>query len=398
MASKKLWENVLPSEFASPKVRRKLRSDGAVDTATSAAELFVRKRLGRRVLDPLVDSGIVRVLPRKAVRERATETVDIFDEGEQEPPRFVSRFDSGYVLTETGLATTASFEILEESADAPDHAQQAMMAMCSRELFFGRLPTSRLLGIRSSTDAPVLDTVAPLIPRYPKNYYHWMVETVPKVRYLREFERQTGTEVTVLIPSNPLDFVTETLELLGWPDDRVRQAADPMYQVRNLVVPSYPERTREDFDWLRETILGSVSPDNTSGAENSDKNVYVSRTNAVSRRVVNEAEVVDVLEEYGFERYVLEERSVAENARLFDNANIVVGPHGAGLTDVIFADGCALVELFGARLNRAYENLSESLGVSYHPMYCEDDSADIVVDTDKLAEKIATLQTNSRDE
>jgi len=379
----------IPTEFTPEKVRRKLRADGVSSTAVTAADLFVRKRIGRRVLDPMINRRIVRVLSRQSLKDRATAIIDVGDRVQDGSTRFVSAIGGGYVLSETGLAMTSEFEVIQESADTPDHARQAIMAMLSRELFFGQLPIRGLLRGTPPRDPPVLDTVAPLIPRYPTNYYHWMVETVPKVRYLQMLKQQTGTDVTVLVPDNAPPFVEETLSRIGWPKKRIEYASEPMYEIRNLIVPPYPERSRAELDWLRETILDGVLAEETTVASGS--NIYVSRSNAIARRVVNEDAVMEVLEPYGFERYHLEDRSLAENVRLFNSADVVVGPHGAGLTDIIFTEDCTLVEMFGARLNKAYEKLSKTLDVMYDPMYCQTNGVDIVVDTDELSDRISNL-------
>lgn len=379
----------IPTEFTPQKVRRKLKTDGVTSTVVTAADLFVRKRIGRQILDPMINRKIVRVLSRQSLEDRATTVINVDDEVKDGPARFVSTIDSGYLLSETGLAMTSEFEVIQESADTPGHARQAIMAMFSRELFFGQLPIRGLLRGISRQDLPALDTVAPLIPRYPTNYYHWIVETLPKIRYLQMFEQQTGTDVTVLVSGNAPPFVEETLSRIGWPENRIKYASESMYAIRNLIVPPYPERSRAELDWLRETILGSVLDEQTTAASSS--NVYISRSNAIARRVVNEDEVMEVLEPYGFERYHLEDRSLAENVRLFNNADVVVGPHGAGLTDIIFTEDCTLVELFGARLNKAYEKLSKTLGVEYDPMYCQTTGVDIIVETDELSDRISNI-------
>lgn len=260
------------------------------------------------------------------------------------------------------------------------------MAMLSRELFYGVLPIRGPLTKSWNTEFLNLNSgpIAPLIPRYPDNYYHWMVETVPKVRYLRAFESEQGP-VTLLIPANAPPFVNETLNILDWPDSCVVRANHGIYQVSDLIVPSFPDRHPADFNWLREEVLENT-PNHTPESGN---NIYVSRANGVERRVVNEDEVMDVLSEYGFERYLLEERSLAENARLFADADVIVGPHGAGLTDIIFAEDCTLIELFGGKIKQPYEKLSDALDLAYEPMYCQPQSVDIVVDTAELEEKIA---------
>ncbi|QCC59734.1 glycosyltransferase family 61 protein [Natrinema thermotolerans] len=381
---------MIPTEFSPRKLTRKLAADGTRESIVAAGDLLTRKRLGRPVFDPLVERGVVRTVSRDALESIASETITVpGDDGEQSPP-FVALVENGCVLSETGLALTPQREIVEESAAAPDQAQQAMMAMLSRQLFYGDAPLRGLLSgyrRRDFRGADSLDTAAPLIPRYP-NYYHWIVETVPKLRYIRAFEDATGERVTLLIPPGAPPFVDETLELLEWPQSRIQTATKPAYNISRLVVPSFPERRTDDFAWLRGEILDRA-PETTP---ESGDNVYVSRATAVERRVVNEAEVMDVLSQFGFSCYRLEERSLERNARLFADADVVVGPHGAGLTDIVFADDCTLVELFGDKVKQPYRLLAATLGVSYEPMYCRAASTDIVVDTTALEETIREIR------
>jgi len=142
-----------------------------------------------------------------------------------------------------------------------------------------------------------------------------------------------------------------------------------------------PSDTLQTSEWIQQEILEAVSSESEPIEGN---NVYVSRSGAVERRVLNENEVMNVLSEYGFERYCLENQSLSENVQLFSQADLVVGPHGAGLTDIIFANDCTLLELFGEKVKQPYELLAETLGVNYEPMYCQADSADVVVDTEQL--------------
>lgn len=376
---------MIPTEFSGRKLRRKLATDGPVETVRAAGDLVTRKQLGRPVFDPLVNRDIVRTLPREELR-RWAKVVNVPDSAPPKP--FASLITNGVVLTETGLILTDAFEILEESAAGPEQAQQAMMAMLSRELFYGVSPFRGLLFGPWGTELSNLNSepVAPLIPRYPDNYYHWMVETVPKIRYLRVFEAEQEP-VTLLIPADTPPFIDETLDLLGWPDSRVKRAEHGSYRVSELVVPSFPDRRPSDFEWLREEMLESAP----SHIPEDGNNIYVSRANDVERRVVNEDEVMDVLLEFDFERYLLEERSLAENARLFADANVIVGPHGAGLTDIIFTKDCTLVELFGEKIKQPYEELANTLDINYEPMYCQPQSVDIIVDTAKLKQKISDL-------
>ena len=65
------------------------------------------------------------------------------------------------------------------------------------------------------------------------------------------------------------------------------------------------------------------------------------------RRVLNEDELQPVLERNGFATIVLEDLSVAEQIAAFRAAEIIVSPHGAGLTNLIFSrPGIRILEVF----------------------------------------------------
>jgi len=384
-----MCEGMMSTEFTFRKIDRKIEKDGFAASVIAASDLLVRKRLGRPIFDTLVEHGVIQPISRPVLKTIASETVTVPIDTDDTFP-FVSLLEEGNILSETGLVLTPNFEILEESAAVPDQAQQAMMAMLSRELFYGDAPVRGLLTKsrprHSDSTSRSLETVAPLIPRY-RNYYHWMIETVPQIRYIRAFEQKTGERVTLLIRPDAPSFVDETLELLEWPRSRIKYATEPMYDITNLILPSFPERHAADFEWLRSRTFGQV-PETTPKSGN---NIYVSRANAVERRVVNEDEVMDVLSQFGFSCYQLEERSLKENVCLFADADIVVGPHGAGLTDIIFANDCTLVELFGDKIKPHYRELTSAVDLSYEPMYCRAESTDIVVDTAALEETVREI-------
>jgi capsular polysaccharide biosynthesis protein len=54
---------------------------------------------------------------------------------------------------------------------------------------------------------------------------------------------------------------------------------------------------------------------------------------------------MELLRKDGFELYCLEDMSIVEQIRLFASARLVIGPHGAGLTNIIYCNHPALIEL-----------------------------------------------------
>ncbi|TKX52297.1 glycosyltransferase family 61 protein, partial [Halorubrum sp. SS7] len=86
--------------------------------------------------------------------------------------------------------------------------------------------------------------------------------------------------------------------------------------------------------------------------------VYISRDDADERRVVNETQVVRLLEDYGFSRVILSNLSLAEQIVLFYQADVVIGPHGAGLLNAVYSEDVQVIEIFGDYRNACYYTMS----------------------------------------
>jgi hypothetical protein len=349
--------------------------------------LLSRKYLVPPVYDRLLDRGIIDLIDEEELFERAKQTVTVSEPGTatagtgQDP--FVVELDGGYILSVTGLSFTDDFAVIGDSVAEPELYHQYTMESLVRHDFvseFKVIPALLRRPERIESAAISADTVAPLCPRF-QNYYHWMIQTLPKLRYLNRYERETGRAVTLIVPPNYPSWLSETLSLLGWPDDRIRRSVEPVIRADRLLVPSFPRIRRADLEWLRRQFL---PPEGASEPATDAPNVFISRDRAIERRIVNDDHLMSVLSKYGFAKYRLEERSVAANIRLFNQADIVMGAHGAGLTDIVFCDDGAVVELFGSKVKGHYQRRAETLGVEYHPVHCESVSTDLVADVDRI--------------
>lgn len=73
--------------------------------------------------------------------------------------------------------------------------------------------------------------------------------------------------------------------------------------------------------------------------------VFISRKK--TRRLVNEDEIEQTLQEYGFEKVYFEDLLISEQWSITRNAKVIVGMHGAALSNLVFnRKGVKVVELF----------------------------------------------------
>ncbi|MFC5366499.1 glycosyltransferase family 61 protein [Salinirubrum litoreum] len=251
-------------------------------------------------------------------------------------------------------------------------------------------PRATLGGGRREFDRAVL-----LYNCWNSGYYHWVTETLTRLEGVEAYSERTGETPTLVVGPDFGGFQRETLELLGYgPEDWVEWDC-AVADVDELVIPSVRRQINRGaispvaVDWLRErmrpAVRERVDPDQFS------ERVYISRNDATRRSVSNEDELFAELEARGFERYCLAEMPTAETIALMMQAEIVVGPHGAGLTDILYADDAAVIELCrGEKHSRAYYTLSSQVGLRHRSIPGEIDGADMRADVDAVVEAVET--------
>jgi hypothetical protein len=76
---------------------------------------------------------------------------------------------------------------------------------------------------------------------------------------------------------------------------------------------------------------------------------------------------------------------------LFSEASLIVGMHGAGLTNVLFAPRAHLVELVGRYGGPEYFSLCHGLGNPYTRVQCRTNGENLNVDLSTLEAALRTI-------
>jgi hypothetical protein len=226
-----------------------------------------------------------------------------------------------------------------------------------------------------------LDSACSLVHRYNGNYFHWMLERLTLIESVEAYGNLTGQRPVLFVHENLRPWQVASLSALGYGEEDLVLWTMRRVKVRRLLVPSvrrYSENQSAPRDcmspraslWLRQRLLDHFVPVPFTAAER--KRIYISRRKASSRRVVNEAAILEKIERLGFLSYNLEDLTLAEQVRLFASADVVIAPHGAGLTNVIFAaPGAAVLELLpAADVRPDFFQLSRSVGLNYGALVC----------------------------
>lgn len=222
------------------------------------------------------------------------------------------------------------------------------------------------------------------------NYYHWMIEILPKLKYIDIIEKNGFSDYPLLVSEDIAQIKTfqESLNLLRREKRLEILRKNQIYRIGKLLYINAPnnlpfnlrenEKMRiTDFitrpsalNYLRNELLPHQYL--TQRVLESGGKIFFSRRNA--RRQYNEDEILPIFQEQGFSPVFMDELTLNEQVALMANAEYVAGPTGAEWTNLIFCkEGtqclCWMADDFGEFA--AYSNLAklvsvELLYLTYH--------------------------------
>jgi capsular polysaccharide biosynthesis protein len=203
------------------------------------------------------------------------------------------------------------------------------------------------------------------------NYYHWMMELIPRIEILQASNNALYDTIDFFyINSSRTEYQKETLRALGIPSEKIiDEHWHPHVCARELFVTS---RTRNGMDcffrpesvhFIRDLFKENICKEKT-------RRIYLNRKNVMYRKILNEDQLEALLYKYGIESVTLDLMSVSKQVELLSSCEMVVSPHGASLTNLVFCnEGAKVLELFHAdNMNLMYWGLSNILKLDYRYM------------------------------
>jgi hypothetical protein len=198
-----------------------------------------------------------------------------------------------------------------------------------------------------------------------RNYFHWCLELLPKIHLLRSCGLFQPEKDIFLINHDKARYQIQTLAFLGLCVANVARTYPGIkITADELIVPSHSSRHEAVPQWaiqfLRERFLRQ------SSAASDQKKLFLDR-GAAQRRIVNQPEVQKYLSDRGYTIVDTAKLSFQEQVNLFRGARSIVSCHGAGLTNLCFAEGgTSLLEIFSPFYAPDYFRvLAGHLGVRY---------------------------------
>jgi len=234
-----------------------------------------------------------------------------------------------------------------------------------------------------------------------RNYHHWLMQCLPAIDYS---VRTIGAPDCILALPPLAAWQEETLAMLGYAGvPRIQIEPDVHYHFRSAHYCTYLNGTAEDFLSPRcldviDRLAAQVEP-----VADAPERLYVARLDSGNRVIRNESEVASLLARHGFTTLIPGYFAFKDQIGLFRSARIIVGGHGAGLTNLAFCEpGATVLELLQSTYPELMINrIAQTRGLRYHaecfesPVHVYVHEQDWFVDTKRLERKLPSLMTPS---
>ena len=210
------------------------------------------------------------------------------------------------------------------------------------------------------------------------NYWHWLFDVLPRLKIINEVINLKKIDY-FLVPSIENKYQLETLNILGF--NKYKLLSSKMYRhisSDKIIVTDHPwikskNSTQDELNisiwiskWLKKKFLTKAKKINK---KKFPKFIFIKRKKILNnqRYLKNEKEINKIFKKKKFKFINLESYSFVNQIKLFNNAKIIAGIHGAGFANIIFCKKNTNIIEFKTRASgNLYKNIAIKNKLKYH--------------------------------
>lgn len=211
--------------------------------------------------------------------------------------------------------------------------------------------------------------------RFGGGYFHWMLDIIARFHLLEAAGIDINSIDKFVFNAWETLYQKQTLNTLKVPPEKIISNKDINHiKATQIIIPtpnlSYHQGlqiSQWNCDFLKQTFC--------QGFINSDlgytkQRIYIDRTLAPSRHVLNNSQVIELLTEFSIKPVQLESMTIEQQAELFATSEAIITPHGAGLTNLAFCQsGTKVIEILSPDYCPSiYRLLSGICKLEYYPI------------------------------
>jgi len=220
------------------------------------------------------------------------------------------------------------------------------------------------------------------------NTNHLLHESLPNLLYLQELidDNPDYLIISSAINQNTKNFLLE----IGFPVHNIIETSKNTITAPKIIISCFHSHghlntptsaLNKTVSLVRDAIETSHSPQYPA------TRIFVSRSDASQRKLLNEEEISNYLvESHGFTVVTPGQMSLSKQIQYFANASIVVGPHGMGINNFAFASAPKLLlELFQpCWVREAYCRQAQIKGAKYAAYIGKSVDGNLAIDIDSF--------------
>lgn len=211
-----------------------------------------------------------------------------------------------------------------------------------------------------------------------ENYGHWLLDIIPKLIIVKKF-RELNSFDAILLPNLKKRFQKDSLEYFNLINSKILDGSKIRHiSADKITIPGHPywEINKHQFETVANVdkdILHSIrqiylSDKNLNEPKKKEK-IFIDRSDSKfnHNKLVNNAQIIEYLKEKNFSIIRLSELSFDEQIKLFYNAKLIIGSHGAGLTNLMFCRPSTRIIEIGDPNSDCYvfKNISKIQNLNY---------------------------------
>lgn len=212
------------------------------------------------------------------------------------------------------------------------------------------------------------------------NYWHWLFDVLPRIQIIKNVFEIKNIDY-FLFPSLKKRFQSETLNLISIPvQKRLFSTKYRHIECDEIIVTEHPYVINNDASneiqnlplWIIKWLKHSLTKDLNLKDNNFPKKIYIDRSDAsksvkIYRKIVNENEVVNTIENFGYKKITLSNHNFIDQMKYFFNARKIIGLHGAGFANMIFSNpNSNVLELKPSNAGDVIKNLANKCYLNYN--------------------------------
>lgn len=207
--------------------------------------------------------------------------------------------------------------------------------------------TDRKVCYAYSNSGRVVERAIMLLDQASYNYYHLTIEILSRLTYIDSVEEYRDYPLLIDKCVWEIEQFRELVRKVNiYNHDIILIENIEMCKVKELVVISpcawMPTNVKKGYSYeIKDYMISEVAIRNLQRRLVKDeistvRKIFVSRMNTKNARLINEEEIRDVFQEFGFEVIYPEYMTLEEQIKVFAEATYVAGATGAAFTNILY--------------------------------------------------------------